>query len=148
MTDLLNMILYIILQKVNQKSILVLQKLPAILGPLTQLYSSVFDTPSLGKIGHFEFLFETLSSLDYENQYCIAISQSISKIVVSLGRSCNFNGDLIDSFHSSKLITKLMETVEKSILEERVQKGALLLTLIMQLLKVLFLQVKTCKAND
>jgi hypothetical protein len=117
-------------------------QLEAILRPLTSLYSNVFDTPLIGKMGHFEFLFEIISTLNYTEKDMLTISSSISKIIVAMGRSPYFNLDLITSFHESGLTKKLLESIRKSLKEDEMANSVLSFTLILQLLKVSILMTR------
>lgn len=71
------MIIYLYIQKVQSRSLYVLPKLSSLLAPLTNLYCNVFAMPMLGKVGHFEFLFESLSSFELEDAYSMQISQRL-----------------------------------------------------------------------
>ena len=73
-TDVLNLIFFYILNSVNESNVLVQDQLNLMLSPVTNVYCTTFDIPDLGKLGHFEFLFQTLSQLHYSNPFHVFIS--------------------------------------------------------------------------
>lgn len=142
LSDVLNMLLH---HLIHSRTPFLTQNLSRILRPLTNLYAALFEIPALGRLGHFEFLHETLSGLDYSDSYSLQIGHGISKILIALGRSPAFGQDLISAFHEAHLMRTLVSSVQNSIDLNNVQKAPLLLTLILQLLKVRYLRYFLCE---